>query len=96
LGGPIPKAKLSVCPCSWKLEVLEKSYTTRSGKTKLLQIWVNSQDLPETEHAMNSLINAIDWDEKRFGLELDLDRFMIVAVGDFNMGAMENKGLKYI
>ena len=50
-------------------------------------------DLDKTEHAMNSLIASVAWDEARFGLALDLERFMIVAVGDFNMGAMENKGL---
>ena len=50
-------------------------------------------DLDKTEHAMNSLIASVVWDEARFGLPLDLDRFMIVAVSDFNMGAMENKGL---
>ena len=50
-------------------------------------------DLDKTEHAMNSLIASVVWDEARFGLPLDLERFMIVAVGDFNMGAMENKGL---
>ena len=64
-----------------------------SGKEKLLQVWVEPHDLDKTRHAMDSLINSIRWDEKRFGLELDLDRFMIVAVSDFNMGAMENKGL---
>ena len=50
-------------------------------------------DLDKTEHAMNSLMASIAWDEARFGLALDLERFMIVAAGDFNMGAMENKGL---
>ena len=50
-------------------------------------------DLDKTEHAMNSLVASVVWDEARFKLPLDLERFMIVAVGDFNMGAMENKGL---
>jgi aminopeptidase N len=54
---------------------------------------VRRGDLEKTEHAVNSLIAAIVWDEARFKLPLDLERFMIVAVGDFNMGAMENKGL---
>ncbi|HNW61559.1 MAG TPA: aminopeptidase N, partial [Piscinibacter sp.] len=54
---------------------------------------VRRGDLDKTEHAMNSLIASVVWDEARFKLPLDLDRFMIVAVGDFNMGAMENKGL---
>ncbi|MHA7679650.1 aminopeptidase N [Cupriavidus sp. PET2-C1] len=76
-----------------KLECIEERIRSASGKEKLLQVWVEPQDLPKTRHAMDSLIHSIRWDEQRFGLELDLERFMIVAVGDFNMGAMENKGL---
>ena len=71
----------------------EQKYTLKSGREVLLQVWVEDGNLDKTQHAMDSLINSIRWDEERFGLELDLDRFMIVAVGDFNMGAMENKGL---
>jgi aminopeptidase N len=67
--------------------------TTRSGKDHLLQIYVRPGDLEKTEHAMNALIHSVIWDEARFGLPLDLERFMIVATSDFNMGAMENKGL---
>ncbi|HEY1999651.1 aminopeptidase N [Paraburkholderia sp.] len=76
-----------------KLECIEERVKSGSGKEKLLQVWVEAQDLDKTRHAMDSLVNSIRWDEERFGLELDLDRFMIVAVSDFNMGAMENKGL---
>ena len=76
-----------------KLVAIEERITSGSGKEKLLQVWVEPHDLDKTRHAMDSLINSIRWDEQRFGLELDLDRFMIVAVSDFNMGAMENKGL---
>jgi aminopeptidase N len=76
-----------------KLVALEERVTSSSGKEKLLQVWVEPHDLDKTRHAMDSLIHSIRWDERRFGLELDLDRFMIVAVSDFNMGAMENKGL---
>ena len=76
-----------------KLVALEERIQSGSGKEKLLQVWVEPHDLDKTRHAMDSLIHSIRWDEQRFGLELDLDRFMIVAVGDFNMGAMENKGL---
>ncbi|GAA0840813.1 aminopeptidase N [Cupriavidus pauculus] len=76
-----------------KLECIEEKIVSASGKEKLLQVWVEPQDLDKTRHAMDSLIHSIRWDERRFGLELDLDRFMIVAVSDFNMGAMENKGL---
>src|SRR5690606_24371836 len=59
----------------------------------LLQAWVEPGNLDRAGHAMDSLVNALRWDEEHFGLELDLDRFMIVVVSDFNMGAMENKGL---
>ncbi|XDJ36513.1 MAG: aminopeptidase N [Burkholderia sp.] len=76
-----------------KLVSIEETITVASGAKKLLQLWVEPHDLDKTRHAMDSLIHSIYWDEQRFGLELDLDRFMIVAVGDFTMGAMENKGL---
>ena len=76
-----------------KLVAREQRITTRAGKEHLLQIYVRAGDLDKTEHAMNSLVHSILWDETRFGLPLDLDRFMIVATSDFNMGAMENKGL---
>ncbi len=71
----------------------EEQYKLKSGRDVLLQVWVEEGNLDKTQHAMDSLKNSIRWDEERYGLELDLDRFMIVAVGDFNMGAMENKGL---
>ena len=71
----------------------EQRITTRAGKEHVLQIYVRPGDLDKTEHAMNSLMHSVAWDEARFGLPLDLDRFMIVATSDFNMGAMENKGL---
>jgi aminopeptidase N len=66
---------------------------SKKGKPALLQVWVKPGQLDRTEWAMMSLKAAIKWDRERFGLELDLDRFMVVAVDDFNMGAMENKGL---
>lgn len=75
------------------LALAEKHIQTRSGKTVCLQVWAKAQDLPRTAHAMDSLIASLCWDEATFGLELDLDRFMVVAVSDFNAGAMENKGL---
>lgn len=76
-----------------KLVCQEEHYTLQSGRKVLLQVWVEEGNLDKTQHAMDSLKHSIRWDETRFGLELDLDRFMIVAVSDFNMGAMENKGL---
>lgn len=63
------------------------------GKDHLLQVYVRPGDMDKTEHAMRSLMASVAWDEARFGLSLDLERFMIVATSDFNMGAMENKGL---
>ena len=71
----------------------EQRITSREGKDHTLQVYVRPGDLDKTEHAMNSLMHSVAWDEARFGLPLDLDRFMIVATSDFNMGAMENKGL---
>jgi aminopeptidase N len=71
----------------------EQRIRARSGQEHLLQVYVRPGDLDKTEHAMNSLIASVAWDEARFGLPLDLERFMIVATSDFNMGAMENKGL---
>ena len=71
----------------------EQMIKSRAGNNHLLQIFVRPGDLEKTEHAMNSLMHSIAWDEARFGLTLDLERFMIVATSDFNMGAMENKGL---
>ena len=71
----------------------EQRITARNGQEHLLQVYVRPGDLDKTEHAMNSLMASVAWDEARFGLPLDLERFMIVATSDFNMGAMENKGL---
>ena len=71
----------------------EQRVTSRGGKDHLLQVYVRPGDMDKTEHAMNSLMASVVWDEARFGLPLDLERFMIVATSDFNMGAMENKGL---
>ena len=76
-----------------KLDVLEDEYVTASGRTVRLAVYVEPGKLDQCSHAMAALKKAMRWDETRFGLEYDLDRYMIVAVGDFNMGAMENKGL---
>ena len=75
------------------LRVVEDSFTTCSNREILLQIYVEQKDLNKCDHAMLSLKNSMRWDEQVYGREYDLDRFMIVAVDDFNMGAMENKGL---
>ncbi|MCB6185342.1 aminopeptidase N [Leeia sp. TBRC 13508] len=76
-----------------RLVKLEDRFVTRSGRAVTLQIWVEAGNLDQCPHAMQSLKNAMRWDEERFGLEYDLDIYMIVAVSDFTMGAMENKGL---
>ncbi|MEA3362429.1 MAG: aminopeptidase N [Thermodesulfobacteriota bacterium] len=75
------------------LVCLEDHYTTMSGRDVLLQIYVEERNGDYCDHAMRSLQKSMQWDEETFGLEYDLDRYMIVAVDDFNMGAMENKGL---
>jgi aminopeptidase N len=75
------------------LAVVQDSFTTLSGRQVALKIFVEAKDLDKCDHAMQSLKNAMKWDEEVYGREYDLDIFMIVAVDDFNMGAMENKGL---
>lgn len=71
----------------------EETFRLADGRDALLQVWVEEGNLDKTDYAMQSLKHSIRWDEEKYGLELDLDRFMIVATSDFNMGAMENKGL---
>jgi len=76
-----------------EFDLLEDSFTTMSGREIPLTIYVDPGDAPRAEYAMDSLKRSMKWDEEAFGREYDLDRFMIVAVRDFNFGAMENKGL---
>jgi aminopeptidase N len=90
---PFPKPCYLFALVAADLVAREQRVTSRGGKEHLLQVFVRRGDLDKTEHAMNSLVASLVWDEARFGLALDLERFMIVAVEDFNMGAMENKGL---
>ncbi len=75
------------------LKHIEDKYTTTSGREVLLQIFVEPENIDKCDHAMLALKQSMKWDEDVFGLEYDLDIYMIVAVNDFNMGAMENKGL---
>ncbi|MGS2723384.1 aminopeptidase N [Porticoccus sp. GXU_MW_L64] len=75
------------------LEYIEDSFTTMSGRTIELRIFVEEKDIDKCDHAMRSLKKSMAWDEEVYGREYDLDIFMIVAVDAFNMGAMENKGL---
>ena len=90
---PFPKPSYLFALVAGKLVVKEDFFTTCSGREVLLQIYVEARNQDKTAHAMHSLKKAMTWDEQRFGFEYDLDRYMIVAVDDFNMGAMENKGL---
>jgi aminopeptidase N len=90
---PFPKPCYLFALVAAKLELLEDSFTTRSGKKARLGVYVEPGKLDQAGWAMDCLKRAMQWDEERFGLELDLDQYKIVAVGDFNSGAMENKGL---
>ncbi|MBI1208777.1 MAG: aminopeptidase N [Azospirillum sp.] len=90
---PFPKPCYLFALVAGDLAVVEDRFTTGSGREIALRIYVEHGNQDKCGHAMRSLKRAMAWDEERFGLEYDLDIFMIVAVGDFNMGAMENKGL---
>lgn len=90
---PHPKPCYLFALVAGELSVIEDHFTTQSGREVLLQIYVQAHNLARCDFAMQSLKAAMRWDETVYGLEYDLDRFMIVAVDDFNMGAMENKGL---
>ncbi|GAB2877742.1 aminopeptidase N [Uliginosibacterium flavum] len=76
-----------------KLDVIEDHYVTSSGRRVRCAVYVEPGKLDQCDHAIAALKKSMKWDEDVFGLEMDLDHYMIVAVGDFNMGAMENKGL---
>jgi aminopeptidase N len=90
---PFPKPSYLFALVAGDLKALEDRFTTRSGREVTLRIYVRAEDLDKCGHAMESLKKAMAWDEEVFGREYDLDLFMIVAVSDFNFGAMENKGL---
>lgn len=90
---PHPKPSYLFALVGGEFDVLEEDFTTFSGKPVKLSIFVEQGDAPRAEYAMRSLKAAMSWDEDVFGREYDLDVFQIVAVRDFNFGAMENKGL---
>ena len=90
---PFPKPCYLFALVAGRLTHRETTVQTASGRPVLLQVYSDPGSEDRTEWALESLVRALRWDETRFGLELDLDRFMVVAVRDFNMGAMENKGL---
>jgi aminopeptidase N len=90
---PFPKPCYLFALVAGDLVANRDEFITRSGRTIDLGIWVREEDLPRTEHAMAALKASMAWDEKAYGREYDLAVFNIVAVADFNFGAMENKGL---
>ncbi|MCY4470933.1 MAG: aminopeptidase N [Thiotrichales bacterium] len=90
---PYPKPSYLFALVAGRLECVEDVFTTRSGRPVTLRIYVQPHNIDRCGHAMRSLQRAMRWDEEVYGLEYDLDTFMVVAVDDFNMGAMENKGL---
>ncbi|WP_129543995.1 aminopeptidase N [Serratia sp. 1D1416] len=90
---PFPKPCYLFALVAGDFDVLRDSFTTRSGREVALELFVDRGNLDRADWAMTSLKNSMKWDETRFGLEYDLDIYMIVAVDFFNMGAMENKGL---
>ena len=90
---PFPKPSYLFALVAGDLALVEDHFTTRSGRAVALRFYVEAENLDRCEHAMESLINAMRWDEERFDLEYDLDIYHVVATNDFNMGAMENKSL---
>ncbi|MGO3869902.1 MAG: aminopeptidase N [Alcaligenes sp.] len=90
---PFPKPSYLFALVAGDFDVREREIKKANGQPALLQVYCDRGDGDKTEWAMECLEHSVRWDEQRFGLELDLDRFMIVAARDFNMGAMENKGL---
>lgn len=90
---PWPKPSYLFALVAGDLVVNRDEFVTMSGRKVELGIWVRDGDAPRTGHAMQALKNSMAWDERVYGREYDLDLFNIVAVSDFNMGAMENKGL---
>jgi len=90
---PFPKPAYLFALVAGELDVLEDSFVTMSGRTVALKVFVDPGQAPRGAYAMDALKRSMAWDEQAFGREYDLDLFMIVAVRDFNFGAMENKGL---
>jgi len=90
---PFPKPCYLFALVAGDLARIEDQFVTMSGRKVHLHLYVQRHNLDQCDHAMNALKKAMEWDEETYGREYDLDLFMIVAVDDFNMGAMENKGL---
>lgn len=90
---PFKKPSYLFALVAGKFSKIETNYTTASGRKVLLEVYSEPESIDQCQHCLDSLERAMRWDEQRFNLEYDLERYMIVASGDFNMGAMENKGL---
>lgn len=90
---PFPKPSYLFALVAGNLKARRGEFATRSGRRVQLEIWVEPENIDSCDHALLSLKKSMAWDEEVFGLEYDLDIYMVVAVNDFNMGAMENKGL---
>ena len=90
---PHPKPAYLFALVAGDLKHVQRDYQTASGRAVDLRIYVEPENIDKCEHAMDSLVHSMHWDEQHYGREYDLDVFNIVAVSDFNMGAMENKGL---
>ncbi|MFO7749988.1 MAG: aminopeptidase N [Desulfobacteraceae bacterium] len=90
---PFKKPSYLFALVAGNLVFVEENFTTMSRRTIVLRIYVEKENIDKCGHAMKSLKQAMKWDEERFGREYNLDLYQIVAVNDFNMGAMENKGL---
>jgi aminopeptidase N len=90
---PWPKPSYLFALVAGDLVANSKPFTTQSGRQVECNVWVRAEDIDRTDHAVESLHRSMKWDEEVFGREYDLDLYNIVAVSDFNMGAMENKGL---
>ncbi|MFV2001432.1 MAG: M1 family aminopeptidase, partial [Paracoccaceae bacterium] len=90
---PWPKPAYLFALVAGDLVAHSRGFTTASGRAVKLNIWVRPGDQDKCDYAMDALVRSMKWDEEKYGREYDLDVFNIVAVDDFNMGAMENKGL---
>ena len=90
---PFPKPSYLFCLVAGNLGSVKDTYTTMSGKEVKLEVFSEKENVDKLGYALESLKNSMKWDEDTFGLEYDLGVYNIVAVNDFNMGAMENKGL---
>ncbi|MBX9597970.1 MAG: aminopeptidase N [Burkholderiales bacterium] len=90
---PFKKPSYLFALVAGKFSKIDTVYTTQSGRKVLLEVYSEPESINQCQHCLDSLVRSMRWDEQRFNLEYDLERYMIVASGDFNMGAMENKGL---